>query len=88
MEKFNDDILNGYIDKAIKNNYDLKWLLAVDEYYQAIKVQFANELHLQGPVWTRVCKNAGDTAFLGFCNAGFVNYEVDLFLKIMTKQCF
>ena len=42
---FNDDILNGYIDKAIKNNYDLKMAtIAVHEYYQAVKIQFANEL--------------------------------------------
>ena len=30
-KNFNDDILNGYIDKAIKNNYDLKMAtIAVD----------------------------------------------------------
>ena len=46
---FNDPILTGYIDRAIKNNYDLKMAtIAVDEYYQAVKIQFANELPTAG----------------------------------------
>ena len=45
---FNDEILNAYIQKAILNNYDLKMAtLATEEYYQQVKIQFANELHLQ-----------------------------------------
>lgn len=46
---FNDDILTGYIDKAIKQNYSLKMAtIAVDEYYQVVKIQFGNELPMAG----------------------------------------
>ena len=88
-KNFNDDILNGYIDKAIKNNYDLKMAtIAVDEYYQAIKVQFANELPSAGAGFgPGYAKMPGTTdSSWGFAMPAFVNYEVDLFLKIMTKQ--
>ena len=42
---FDDDILNGYIIKAIENNKDLKMAsLTIDEYYQSVKAQRAGEL--------------------------------------------
>ena len=42
---FNDDLLNGYIEKAVLNNYDLKMAtINVEEYYQNVRLQFANEL--------------------------------------------
>ena len=48
-KKFNDDNLNHYIDLAIKQNYDLKIAsLTVKEYYQNMKLQFANELPSAG----------------------------------------
>ena len=44
-KSFNDKNLDNYINLAIKNNYDLKMAtLNVDEYYQNVKLQFANEL--------------------------------------------
>lgn len=87
-KNFNDDILNGYIDKAIKNNYDLKMAtIAVDEYYQAIKVQFANELPSAGAGFgPGYAKMPGTTdSSWGFAMPAFVNYEVDLFLKNHDK---
>ena len=85
---FNDPVLTGYIDKAIKNNYNLKMAtIAVDEYYQAIKIQFANELPqaLAGfsPAFV---KNQGFTkADWTFATPAIVNYEFDLFLKNHDK---
>lgn len=87
-KNFNDDILTGYIDKAIKNNYDLKMAtVAVDEYYQAIKIQFANELPQAGAGFgPGYSKMPGTTSSSwGFAMPAFVNYEVDLFLKNHDK---
>ena len=44
-KQFNDDILNDYIIKAVENNKDLKMAtLTIDEYYQNVVGQRANEL--------------------------------------------
>lgn len=85
---FNDDILNGYIDSAIKNNYDLKMAtIAVDEYYQAVKIQFADELPQAtvgfSPAFTKM-PNSSDSNWT-FATPAFANYELDLFLKNRDK---
>ena len=85
---FNDTILNGYIDKAIKNNYDLKIAtIAVDEYYQAVKMQFANELPSAsagfGTGYTKMPYST--SADWGFSTPAFASYELDLFLKNHDK---
>ena len=85
---FNDDILTGYIERAVINNYDLKMAtLSVDEYYQNVKLQLANEL----PQAT-VAGGGGLTKMPGMTNtsAGYgvpaiVTYEADLFLKNRDK---
>ena len=87
-KNFNDDILNGYIDKAIKNNYDLKMATnTVDEYYQAVKIQFANELPMAGvgfgPGYSKMPGNS--SADWAFAMPAFASYEVDLFLKNHDK---
>ena len=42
---FNDDILNGYIARAMENNKDLKMAtLTIDEFYQNVAMQRASEL--------------------------------------------
>ena len=85
---YNDEILNGYIDKAIKNNYDLKMAtVAVDEYYQAVKIQFANELPTADVGFApSYVKMPGSTSSdWTFATPAFVNYEVDLFLKNRDK---
>ncbi len=85
---FNDPILTGYIDKAIKNNYDLKMAtIAVDEYYQAVKIQFANELPSAGvgfgPGYSKMPFSTSSD--WGFAMPAFASYEVDLFLKNHDK---
>ena len=85
---FNDDILNSYIDKAIKNNYDLKMAtIAVDEYYQAVKIQFANELPSANVGFgTGFSKMPYTTSSdWGFSTPAFASYELDLFLKNRDK---
>lgn len=85
---FNDPILTGYIDRAIKNNYDLKMAtIAVDEYYQAVKIQFANELPTAGvgfgSGYSKMPQSASSN--WGFAMPAFASYEVDLFLKNHDK---
>lgn len=86
--QFNDDNLSYYIDKAIKNNYDLKnATLSVEEYYQNVRAQFANELpqltagfapaHIKMPG-----KSSGDWSF---ATPALASYEVDIFLKNRDK---
>ena len=87
-DNFNDPILTGYIDKAIKNNYDLKMATnAVDEYYQAVKIQFANQLPSASvgfsTAYTKM-PNATSSDFQ-FVTPAFANYELDLFLKNKNK---
>ena len=81
---FNDDILKGYIDEAIKNNYKLKMAtIAVDEYYQAVKINFGNELPMAGAGFSPAfVKPQGLTkANWTFALPAIVNYEADIFLK-------
>ena len=85
---FNDSILTGYIDKAIKNNYSLKMAtIAVDEYYQAIKIQFASELPTAnvgfGAGYSKFPKETSSN--WGFATPAIANYELDLFGKNHNK---
>lgn len=85
---FNDDILTGYIDKAIQNNYDLKnATIAVDEYYQAVKIQYASELPTVttgfAPAYTKM--PGFNDAEWSYAMPAFANYELDLFLKNYDK---
>lgn len=85
---FNDDLLNGYIEKAVLNNYDLKMAtINVEEYYQNVRLQFANELPSAvagfGP---GVFKAPGMTnTSSAFGLPIIVQYEADIFLKNHNK---
>ena len=85
---FDDDILNEYIQKAILNNYDLKMAtLSVDEYYQNVKLQFANELpQLTVAGGYGINKMPGSTKTSDAYGLPILaNYELDLFLKNHDK---
>ncbi|MBR1425476.1 TolC family protein [bacterium] len=85
---FKDPTLTGYVDKAIKNNYGLKMAtIAVDEYYQAVKLQFANELPQAGVGFSPAyVKQPGTTSSnWSFATPAIVNYEADIFLKNRDK---
>lgn len=85
---FNDDLLNGYIEKAVLNNYDLKMAtINVEEYYQNVRLQFANELpNAVGGFGPGVFKAPGMTnTSSAFGLPIIVQYEADIFLKNHNK---
>lgn len=85
---FNDANLSAYIDKAIKNNYDLKnATLAVEEYYQNTRLQFANELPQVGAGFSpSYVKLPGQSNWdWAFATPAIANYEADIFLKNRDK---
>ncbi len=85
---YNDDYLSGYIQKALSNNRDLKIAsLKVEQTYQQMKVQFANELpSLSAGVSPGGIKLPGTSSFDGFFSIPIIaNYEIDLFLKNHDK---
>ena len=86
-DNFNDPILTGYIDKAIQNNFDLKMATnAVDEYYQAIKINFANQLPSASIGFnTAYAKLPNANGDFNFVTPAFASYELDLFLKNRDK---
>lgn len=87
-KSFDDANLENYIIKAIQYNHDLKAAsIAVDEYYQYTKIQFASELPTIGagfsPAWLKNSgKQSNDWSFL---TPILVNYEADIFLKNHDK---
>ena len=86
--QFNDEILNGYIDKAVKNNYDLKMAsLNVKEYYENVKLQFSNELpKLTAGYSPNYVKMPGSSdADWIFVTPAIASYEADIFLKNRDK---
>lgn len=86
--QFNDDILNGYIDRAVKNNYDLKMAsLNVKEYYENVKLQFSNELpKLTAGYSPNYVKMPGSSdADWMFVTPAIASYEADIFLKNRDK---
>ena len=85
---FNDDLLNGYIEKAILNNYDLKMAtINVEEYYQNVKLQFASELPSAvagfGPGFFKAPGMTNTSSAFGL--PVIVQYEADIFLKNHNK---
>ncbi len=85
---FNDDLLNEYIEKAVLNNYDLKMAtINVEEYYQNVKLQFANELpSAVGGFGPGIFKAPGMTkTSSAFGLPIIVQYEADIFLKNHNK---
>lgn len=85
---FNDDLLNGYIEKSVLNNYDLKMAtINVEEYYQNVRLQFANELpSAVGGFGPGVFKAPGMTnTSSAFGLPIIVQYEADIFLKNHNK---
>lgn len=86
--QFNDEILNGYIDRAVKNNYDLKMAsLNVKEYYENVKLQFSNELpKLTAGYSPNYVKMPGSSdADWIFATPAIASYEADIFLKNRDK---
>ena len=83
---FNDEILSGYIVRAIENNKDLNMAtLTIEEYYQNVKAQRANELpSIQAGFMPGYAKIFGETAGT-FGLPVIASYELDLFGKNHNK---
>lgn len=85
-EEFNDELLRGYIVKAVENNKDLKMAtLTIDEYYQNVIAQRASELPSLQAGFT-----GGYSKIIGPSQGGFMlpilaSYELDLFGKNHNK---
>ncbi|MBR3889181.1 TolC family protein [bacterium] len=92
-EAMNDEYLIGYINKAMAHNFDLKIAsLTVDEYYQNIRMQMANELpQLSTTLGTGVMgfpKSSKGTLPRNNHGIGMpfiASYEADIFLKNHDK---
>lgn len=87
-KNYNDEYLEGYIVKALDNNYDLKIAtLKVEEARQNVKLQFSKELpSLMTGVAPAVYKMQGSTSSDGsFGIPALMSYEADLFLKNHDK---
>ena len=87
-QNFNDEYLVEYINKAFENNNDLKIVgHLTEEYYQAAKLQFSQELPQIGAGFAPINYKAPQTNkydwhfFLPIA----VNYEADVFLKNHDK---
>ncbi len=85
-QQFNDEYLNDYIIRAVENNKDLKMAtLTIDEYYQNVVAQRANELPtIQAGFMPGYGKFLGSSAG-GFMLPIIANYELDLFGKNHNK---
>ena len=91
--KFNDENLNKYIQLAVNNNYDLKMAtIAVEEYYQSVKIQRAGELPqiTAGFAPSFVSSRAFESMRMKrdhtlYAVPVVVSYEADIFLKNHDK---
>ena len=87
-DSLGDEYLSGYIRQAIDKNHDLKASpLVTQEYYQAMKAQFASELPQIGTGFLPgYSKMPGTThSDWGFALPVYASYEIDLFLKNRNK---
>lgn len=87
-KNFNDELLTGYINKALENNHDLKIAdIATEEYFQAMKLQFSQELPQAGAGFAPVNYKLpySNTYDWHFFLPVAVNYEADIFLKNHDK---
>lgn len=87
-KNYNDELLEGYIVKAVNENQDLKVAtLKVEEARQNVKLQFSKELpsayFAPSPA---LLKNQGSTSSSGMVSLPLlVNYEIDIFGKNHDK---
>lgn len=83
---FNDELLEGYIIKAVENNKDLKMAsLSVEEYYQKIAIQRAGELPTLQAGFMPGYGNFTGRSHEGFGFPLIASYELDLFGKNHNK---
>jgi len=86
-QNFNDENLNNYIMRAVENNKDLKMAtLNIDEYYQRVVAQRANELpSVYAGFLPAYGKMLAPSAQGSFALPIMASYEVDLWGKNHNK---
>lgn len=87
-DSFGDENLSRYIREAVAKNHDLKASsLVAQEYYQAMKAQFASELpQVSAGFLPGFSKLPGTTSSgWGFALPIYANYELDIFGKNRNK---
>lgn len=87
-KSFNDPYLYEYIEKAVNYNHNLKIAtISTKEYYEAVKIQFSNQLPTLGAGFAPAYVKQLDSTASGFQFALplLANYEIDLFLKNRDK---
>lgn len=87
-ESFDDELLKGYIEKAVNQNQDLKIAtLKVEEHNQLVKMQFAKQLpSISVAPGLGSMKMPGTSSMGGLFNFPLIaNYEADFFLKNRDK---
>lgn len=90
-EGMNDEYLTGYINKAMAHNFDLKIAsLTVDEYFQNVRAQMANELPQVSTQYGLGVMGFPKDSYLprnghGMGMPFMASYEADIFLKNHDK---
>lgn len=94
-KNYNDEFLEGYITKAINNNYDLKVAtLKVEEARQNVKLQFSKELPTASVGVSEFMYKAPEIDMMGISGRNsesafglpiMMSYEADIFLKNHDK---
>ncbi|MCQ2754393.1 MAG: efflux transporter outer membrane subunit [bacterium] len=85
-KSFNDPILEGYIIRALENNKDLKIAsLSVDEFYQSVLAQRANEMPSVYTGFLPAYAKTGRNTNFTFALPLIMSYEIDLWGKNHNK---
>jgi multidrug efflux system outer membrane protein len=85
-KEFNDELLEGYIIKAVENNKDLKMAtLSVEEYYQQVVMQRSGELPTIQAGFMPGYGNFANRTHESFAFPLIASYELDLFGKNHNK---
>ena len=85
-QNFNDELLTGYIIKAIENNKDLKMAtLTIDEFYQNVVSQRSAQLPQINAGFMPGVSDLGNGSADAYAFPIFASYELDLFGKNMNK---
>lgn len=85
-QQFDDSYLNDYIIKAIENNKDLKMAnLTIDEYYQNVAMQRANQLPMIQTGFLPAYGNISNGTTDMYAMPIIASYEIDIWGKNSNK---
>ena len=85
-QSFNDELLNGYIIKAVENNKDLKMAsLTIDEFYQNVVAQRSGQLPQINAGFLPGYSDIGFGASDSYAFPIFASWELDIYGKNSNK---